>query len=81
MKYSQEDACLVISMFENYLNMHITIENYHTEEFFHIFGIETIQIDGVVKTKVQFRDTLVGDCIAMRGSLPDIASYVNVCFK
>lgn len=80
MKNSEEKARLVISMFENFLCQEINIEEYRTEEFFHVFIISPILIAGKQKSMIRFKDSLIDDCIAMQGSLPDIEEFVQNCF-
>ena len=81
MKYSEEKARLVIDMFEIFLSQEINIEEYHTEEFFHVFKISPILIEGTQKSMIRFRDLLVDECIAMQGNLPDIEELIQSCFS
>ena len=80
MKYPEEEAHSVISMFENFLCQKINIKEYRTEEFFHVFMISPISIEGRQKSMIRFKDSLIDDCIAMQGSLPNIEEFVQNCF-
>ena len=67
-------------MFERHLKISIDKGNYSTMEFFHVFDISPINIDGEDKNQIRFKDTLVDDCIAMRGNIPFMEDYVKACF-
>lgn len=80
MKYSKDEAIIVINVFERYLGKKIKIKNYSTNDFFHIFEIETILIDDKEKTVIRFKDSLVYDCHNQFNCFPDIADIINQCF-
>ncbi len=80
MKHSHTEAADVVHMFERHLRTNIDVKNYFTKEFFHVFEISPINIDGEDKNQIRFKDTLVDACIAMRGNIPFVEDYVKACF-
>ena len=80
MKHSRAEAQNVVRMFERHLRTNIEVGNYFTKEFFHVFEISPISIDGENKNQIRFKDTLVDGCISMRGNIPDVEDYVKACF-
>lgn len=80
MKHSHTEAADVVHMFERYLRTNIDVKNYFTKEFFHVFEISPINIDGEDKNQIRFKDTLVDASIAMRGNIPFVEDYVKACF-
>ena len=62
MKHSRAEALNVVRMFERHLRTNIEVRNYFTKEFFHVFDISPINVDGKDKTQIRFKDTLVDDC-------------------
>lgn len=80
MKHSRAEAQNVVRMFERHLRTNIEVRNYFTKEFFHVFEISPISIDGENKNQIRFKDTLVDGCISMRGNIPDVKDYVKACF-
>lgn len=66
--------------FCDYIRTNIDVKNYFTKEFFHVFEISPINIDGEDKNQIRFKDTLVDACIAMRGNIPFVEDYVKACF-
>ena len=81
MKYSQKEALYVINMFERYLKISIKIRNYSTREFYHVFDIFPITVYDIDKTQIRFKDTLIDDCISMQGNIPNVESFVKICFS
>ena len=80
MKHSRAEAQNVVRMFERHLITNIEVRNYFTKEFFHVFEISPISIDGENKNQIRFKDTLVDGCISMRGNISDVEDYVKACF-
>lgn len=80
MKYSQREAENVLRIFQNCLKQNITIKKYHTEEFFHVFEISPVLIDGHFRNKVKFTDKLVDDYRNPNENLNDVASLIHNCF-
>lgn len=80
MKYTQSEAMEVLDMFQRFLGQTIQTRRYHTEEFFHVFEIVPILINGNLKNFIRFKDSLIDDCLNTGGNLPDVSDFVNICF-
>ena len=80
MKYSQSEAENVLRIFQNCLKQNITIKKYNNEEFFHLFNISPVLIDGHFQNKVKFTDKLIDDYRNPNENLNDVASLIPNCF-
>lgn len=80
MKYTEDQARGVISLFQKELPQRISVIDYHVEEFFHVFKIAPIQIDGTIRNTIRFKDSLVQECISSPYFIPNIREMIKVCF-
>lgn len=79
MKYSKQDAIKVISCFQKGIPVPIRIQGYYTKDEFHIFDIEPIDVNGIMRCKIRFKDGLISDCMCSE-YMPDASDLIEACF-
>ena len=80
MKHSRQDAELVVSKFQCWITPTVKITNYYTQDFFHFFDIEVIELYGTLRNKIRLKDPTLSQYLFTPDSPPDINEIINACF-
>lgn len=82
MKYTEQEARIVLAYFQQFIEERIFPTGYKSDELFHDFTINEIVIRGNTRNHVKFKDSLIDDCKNMPSDFcpPDIIKIIDACF-